>query len=94
MSRKSIVKNIMVVVACSLILYFGLFPPTKVKEFFEEPIAVAASTKDPSLVLMAKDSPDMNCTVYVYRYYTSTGYCDFVVVSRNFKDGAAVTQLK
>jgi len=55
----------------------------------------AAVSNDPTLFLIAKDSPDPNCYVYVYRYYDGHGgYYTFVVASRNYKDGVSVTQIK
>jgi|GEM_PF-5860916 len=84
--------TIVIIGLCILILVIALNVPDKVGKLFENDVVAAT---EPSLVMMAKDSSDINCTVYVYRYTDGAGnYYTFVAVSRNFKDGAAVTQLK
>lgn len=86
MKKEYIIKIAVLVLVLSFILV-----AIKIDLFKVEAVA---KSDEPKVVMMAKDSPATDCTVYVYRYYTSTGFYDFAVVNRHYHGGVAITQLR
>lgn len=86
MKKKLVIKLIIVVlVLCFIVI------ADKLSVFKSE---ATAKEDGPKVIMLAKDNPEVGCGVYVYRCYVSTGYYDFVVVSRQYQGGVAVTQLR